>query len=183
MFYTFMQAYFTKIMLKFQIFNILIFCLMMASCSKQTTNGSQAGPETSEMTKPGPHLIIYKTNSDYYSNVPVTLSPDKSIILNYPGTKDVYYKGELAYPVRLSGGFLLDHRGIGIHSAFTGFTYEEYSRLEKTPSPEELLKAVIDKEPITEMYDCGSINRFKEPVEELNKLIEIKDFSSFTKIK
>ncbi len=178
-----MQPNITNIMQKIQFFNLLILCFIMISCSKHITSENPAGTESSGIKKPGPHIIIYKTSGDYYSNVPVTLSADKKSIINYPGTKDVYYKGELAYPSRLNNGFLLDHRGISIHSAFTKFTYEEYSNLSKTPAPEELFQVIVDADPITEMYDCGNITLYNNPVEELNKLIEQDDFSSFKKIK
>ncbi|MDD4215625.1 MAG: hypothetical protein PHR81_12515, partial [Bacteroidales bacterium] len=41
-------------------------------------------------------------------------------------------------------------------SVFTKYTYEEYSRLEKTPSPETLLGMIEDDDPFVEMYriDC-----------------------------
>jgi len=131
----------------------------------------------------GPPTIIYKTSSDYYDKVAVTLSEDKKDIVNYPGIKDVYYKGELAYPTKLNDDFLLDNRGIDPTSAFLNITYEAYSKLEQTPSKEELFNMILDKDPFTEMYTCGSKYKFKDIVAELNAAIDGKDLGNFTRLK
>ena len=117
--------------------------------------------------------IVYKTTGDYYQNVPVTLSADKSQIVAYPSPRDVYYNGNLAYPTRLSDGFLLDNRGINENTAFLKMTYEEYSKLEKVPSLEALKEMIIDKNPITVCYNCGNIRE----KDQLNILIQGKALS------
>ena len=134
-------------------------------------------------TKAGPRVIVYKTRADYYYNVPVILSDDKSEIVSYPGIKDLYYKGKLAYPTRLNEGYLLDNRGINSNVAFLNYTYEQFSTLEKTPSAEELLNNILDKDPVTEMYSCGSKFDFRDVVNELNEVIDNNKLSSFQKIK
>ncbi|MEZ5198883.1 MAG: hypothetical protein R2764_21650 [Bacteroidales bacterium] len=93
-----------------------------------------------EQASAGPPAIIYKTLKDYYDKVPVSLSEDKTEVVSYPGIKDIYYKGEFAYPTQLHDGFLLDNRGIDINTAFLNLTYEDYSKLKSTPSKEELSK-------------------------------------------
>lgn len=103
---------------------------------------------------PYPPVMIYKTKRDRKENVPVILSDDRSSIVSYPSTGDVYYKGELAYPVELASGYLLDQRGINARVAFLDYTYEEYSRLEATPLPEILVSHIIDKDPLIELYSC-----------------------------
>ncbi|HOY31375.1 MAG TPA: hypothetical protein PKW80_05815 [Bacteroidales bacterium] len=117
---------------------------------------------------PGPPIIIYKTTKDYFKNVPVTLSGDKTLIVSYPDKKDVYYEGELAYPTLLYGGYLLDNRGIGPNSAFLKFTYEEYSRLNETPSTDVLIELVQDKDPFIEMYLLSC----KRDTSDINSLIK-----------
>jgi len=114
-----------------------------------------------------PPVIIYKTSKDYFHNVPVGLSEDKSSIVSYPDITDVFYQGELAYPTKLAGGYLMDNRGIGINSAFIKYTYEEYSRLSTTPSPEVLFNLITDKNPFTEMYLLSC----KKDTSEINNLI------------
>ena len=132
---------------------------------------------------PGPKVIIYKTTKDYSKQVPVTLSDDKKSIASYPDIKDLYVNGALAYPTQLNDGFLLDNRGITANVAFLKLTYEEYSKLPTTPTSDELLKMIIDKQPLSVMYNCGSRSAFNETEKELNAKIDARDFSSFTKIK
>ena len=117
--------------------------------------------------------IVYKTKSDYFDKVPVSLSEDKSKIVAYPAPQDVYYNDQLAYPTRLENGYLLDNRGISSNTAFLNITYEEYSKLKQTPSLDEMQNMLLDKDPILECYDCGNITE----EEKLNILIKGKALS------
>jgi hypothetical protein len=139
--------------------------------------------QNKETVQAGPKTIVYKTKKDYYMNVPVILSDDKSKIVSYPGIKDIYYKGEFAYPSKLENGYLLDNRGINENVAFLEFTYEDYSKLDKTPDAEKLFDRILDPDPITEMYNCGSKFKFKNIVEELNSVILKDELSTFQKVK
>lgn len=114
-----------------------------------------------------PPIIIYKTTKDYFYNVPVCLSADKTMIFSYPDISDVFYQGELVYPTKLAGGFLLDNRGIDANSVFLKYTYEEYCKLSATPSPEMLFNMIIDKDPFSEIYQLNC-NR---DTSEINKTI------------
>ncbi len=122
--------------------------------------------------KDGPQTVIYKTKKDYKKFVPVILSDDKSKIVSYPHPKDIFYKGVLAYPTELKDEYLLDNRGINIYVAFLNITYEEYSKLEKVPLLDELFKMILDKDPLTEIYNCGNRYSFKNEISDLNRLIE-----------
>jgi len=156
------------------------------SCSNSCkVNQTKKGEEdmSGKNNTAGPPAIIYKTTADYYDKVPVTLSDDKVEIVSYPGIKDIFYKGELAFPTRLNDGFLLDNRGIDPTSAFLNITYEAYSKLEKTPPKEELYNLILDKDPFIEMYHCGSKYKYKEIVTELNAAINSKSFDKFTRLK
>ncbi|MDY0344118.1 MAG: hypothetical protein RBR28_11125 [Lentimicrobium sp.] len=133
--------------------------------------------------QPGPRTYIYQTTADYYLQVPVTLSDDKKELHSYPSPGDVYYKGELALPVQLENGFLLDRRGIHPQSAFTKWTYAEYSRLKQTPTQDEIMDMLLDTDPFVSLYDCGPLNKYSNPIEELNAFILANDFSSFRKLK
>jgi hypothetical protein len=126
-----------------------------------------------------PPVIFYTTKKDYSRYVPVHLAPDKKSILSYPGVGDVYYQGVLAYPSPLIGGFLLDNRGIDTSAAFLDYTYEAYSMLTQTPNTEELMKHILEKNPILSMYSC-SCNR---DTAVLNDMIRRNDFSWCIKIK
>ncbi len=127
--------------------------IVLISCSMK--------PQTIMVGRPGPHAIVYKMKTDYSKYVPVTLSDDKSRIVSYPAPQDVFYEGKLALPTELHHGYWLDNRGIGPNSCFIKITYEEYSKMGQSPSPDELYKLIIDKNPFTEMYDLGARSDFK----------------------
>lgn len=131
----------------------------------------------------GPNVLIYKTNADYFMHVPVTLSEDKKSIVSYPAPGDVFFNGNLAYPVKLEDGFLLDRRGITANSGFLNWTYYEYSRFEKTPSPDELFKMMLDTDPFIIIYDCGKSSKYKDLENELNEKIRTGKFTEFKRVK
>ena len=171
---------------------IVVFSVI--SCSRSVNSGNEKSDEKQEATKKeqkmtgakvsaGPPVYIYKTRNDYYNKVPVILSENKQEIVSYPGVKDVYTGGELAYPTRLEQGYLLDNRGISEHAAFLSLTYEEYSNLPKTPEKEKLYDMILDKDPFTELYHCGSRFDFKELVPEVNKMIAEDKLGACEKLK
>ena len=123
-----------------------------------------------------PKVVIYKTKTDYYKNVPVILSSDKTKIVSYPGINDVYYKGKLAYPTLLVNGYLLDNRGINADVAFLKYSYEEYIKLSEPLTPENLFKNIIDINPVLEMYICDCTR----DTAEINKII-LNGFKEFCK--
>ena len=131
--------------------------------------------------KAGLDLIIYKTKADYSDKVPVILSKDKKTLVSYPHPSDLKINGKLATPTQLDLGYWLDNRGINAQVAFTSYTYEHYADLPKSPNPSELLKSVIDADPITEMYNCGPRSDFKT-VDDINLFIRSK-LDSAKKIK
>ena len=118
-----------------------------------------------------PKVFIYKMKKDYSQNVPVLLSADKKTIVSYPHPRDLYTNGKLAVPTQLKDGYWLDNRGINENVAFLSYTYEEYAALSEAPSVSELYKKIIDKTPITEMWDCGRRHQFQDIVSDLNEAI------------
>jgi len=92
-------------------------------------------------------------------------------IISYPAPSDLSYEGDLAYPVKLKKGFLLDRRGIGKNTVFTKFTYEEYSAMKTAPLLADLYESIIDPEPFEVIYYCGKNNNQKGLIKELNKKI------------
>lgn len=156
-------------------------CGIIAGCC--TAKKSQNTQKDQAVTRLGPKIIIYQTKKDYSKLVPVMLSDDKKTIVSYPDIRDVYYNGSLAYPTPLHQGFLLDNRGINGNVAFLNLSYEEYSKLAKTPTSEELMKMIIDKDPISKMYVGGVKTSDAELESDLNSKIDSNDFSSFIKIK
>ncbi len=151
---------------------IAVACCHSHKTAKQTTAGI-----------PGPKAIIYKTRADYSQLVPVTLSEDKKSVVSYPDVKDVYYRGKLATPVLLHNGWLLDNRGINQDVAFISLTYEEYAKKDNTPDANELFSLIIDKDPLTKMYECGLRSDYQDIENELNELIDAGKFSAFKILK
>lgn len=133
---------------------------------------------------PGPQTIVYKTKKDYSKFVTVVLSEDKKTIVSYPDPTDVRNaNGSLRLPTRLIQGYLLDNRGITKDVAFVKLTYSEYSKLSKPPSISELMKLILDNDPITEMYNCGLRSKFRNAKSELNSIIASGQISKCKKIK
>ena len=145
---------------------LLFFFLVLATAcnpvSKQAKNMDIAFDQ-----KP---TIVYKTKADYRDRVPILLSEDGQTVLSYPAPSDLFIGDELAKPIELYDGYLLDRRGIGPRVAFLDISYLAYARLPKTPTPKDLLSMLLDTDPLTECYDCGNIRA----VDKLNVLIKGK---------
>ncbi len=123
--------------------------------------------------------IVYKTKADYYDKVPIILSDDKKSVVSYPAPTDVYYRGKLAYPIKLKNGYLLDNRGINKNVAFTKYTYNEYSKLTASPTEKDLLNSVIDNSPLLNLVNLGPRIYFEQDeVGEINQIIDtgFKDY-------
>ena len=116
-------------------------------------------------------VIIYKTTKDFSRLVPVIMNGERTQIVSYPAPTDLIYNGKPALPVSLDDGYLLDNRGIQPNVAFTSFTYEEYAALSVSPSMDELMRKIVEKYPLTEMYYCGLRDSFSN-INELKKLIK-----------
>ena len=145
---------------------LLLLLTMMLSC-----NATKMSPNSSEAL---PSAIVYKTTGDYYQLVPITMDEARDKVVSYPAPADLFTNGKLALPVKLENGYRFDHRGINANTAFTSFTYETYSQMESAPSTSELIKSISDPNPFEEIYNCGKINEFKDPVKDLNRLIQKK---------
>jgi hypothetical protein len=158
--------------------------LLFLSCSHYAVPAGSAGESKSGTVGiSSPPCIVYRTRSDYSANVPVILSDDRSMIVSFPDIKDIYFNGTLSRPTRLTDGYLLDNRGIGPMVAFLSYTYEDYSRLASTPSVEELMNHIIDKDPLAEMYQCGLRSSYSNAEQELNVIITSGKLQSFKKLK
>ena len=159
------------------LFILLLAGIVIISCNKSIYKAQKNENNENIQNKQivgvaSPPLLVYKTKADYYQYVPVILSEDKIQIVSFPDIKDIYYKGKLAYPTKLNKGYLIDNRGINKNVAFLNLTYENYSRLEKTPSAKKLMSIILDKDPLVELYDCGMRMTYKNPAEEINKFID-----------
>jgi hypothetical protein len=143
---------------------ILILVLVSCKTTKPTADSTvQTGMHMDEsQVEKGtekinaPNLLIYKTRGDYSNFVPVILSTGKNRIVSYPDPSDLVKNGIIQKPIALHGGYWLDRRGINKNVAFLKITYEEYSKAKQAPLVAEMLKQILDKEPLLELYDCGS---------------------------
>jgi hypothetical protein len=145
---------------------IIIFSMASCKCQKSAVKAN----DQESVVKIIAPVIIYKTNGDYNKNVAVMLSDDKTDIISYPDITDVFYAGKLAYPTQLENGYLLDNRGVNKNTAFIKYTYEEYSKLPATPQKEELMKMIISKNSIIELYKCDKLP--KNDIQKLNESIK-----------
>lgn len=110
---------------------------------------------------------IYKTNGDYHDKVPVTLNARRDGLVSYPGPSDLIG----CSPIRLKDGFLLDRRGINPSTAFTRWTYEEYSKLPSAPSTEEIMANIIPGATVTKIYRMPFTTGTPDAAERCDSLI------------
>jgi hypothetical protein len=114
--------------------------------------------------------VIYKVSDDYVHLVPVVLNEEKTKVVAYPAPKDMYNpKGELRFPTPLDKGFYLDQIGVGLNSAYTSLTIEEYAKMDTPPNLDSLYRLVIEKDPFKRMYNLGNRKQYLD--EELVKEI------------
>ncbi len=119
----------------------------------------------------GPPTYLYKTKGDYNNLVPILLSEDKSRVTSFPHPSDLLYEGELALPVVLEDGYLLDNRGITKNVAFIDISYDVYSKLTNVPSVDSLFSLIVDNDPLVVLYNCGNRHQFDDAVKQLNEVI------------
>ncbi len=99
-------------------------------------------------------ITIYMTKADYSNLVPIGLSSDKGSVVSYPAPSDLRRGNGYTTPIPLAQGYWFDRRGVGLNTAFTSLTYEEYAALEVAPKPDELLKMLVDSDPFIELIHC-----------------------------
>jgi hypothetical protein len=139
----------------------------------------QQVPEPALRFEAGPPTLVYRTRADYDTLVPILLSEDKIEIISYPHPGDLRRMKEgkpalspdYPYPTPLEGGYRLDNRGVGLQVAFLKLSYRAYAAREQAPSLAELEALILDRDPLTELCDCGNRQAFSDPVLQINKLI------------
>lgn len=155
-------------------FHLILLIGILQGCKinhNMTQNSNNNSASFTPLYTPGPPALVYKTKINYNNQVPVILSEDKSKIVAYPDPSDIRMGNDFPYPTVLNNGYLLDNRGIGKNVAFLKITYKEYSKLSEAPSVKELYSMILDKDPLTELCNCGNRNAFTDIMEQLNELI------------
>lgn len=104
---------------------------------------------------PQPHVLVYKTRGNYADLVPVTLSDNQQKIVAYPAPSDLRTGAQLAKPLPLHHGYLLDTRGIGPNTAFLNMSYAAYAALDEAPTLGWMLANLKDASPMQVICDCG----------------------------
>lgn len=154
---------------------LLMACSACSPAPKITKSNMDAKMHGSGIAMSAP-VTVYKTRKDYRRYVPVNLSSDKGKVVSYPDPKDLKKGNEYALPVILPQGYFWDRRGIGVHVAFLKWTYEEYAAMERAPGLEDLYAAIIDKDPLLELWQCGTIDDYEDPETELSRAISSGEF-------
>lgn len=167
---------------------IFLSLMFLSSCaSKKATNAQESTQPVEVVNSPEiasspvrmlPKAVIYKTKKDYNNLVPITLDASHTKVISYPAPSDLVN----AKPTLLADGYLLDNRGIGVNSVFTGFTYDEYAALPQAPSIEELLASVVDFDPFVEIYVTNDARSSTNGVDYYDAIVK-SNFSNCEKIK
>ncbi|MCB9227410.1 MAG: hypothetical protein H6578_09620 [Chitinophagales bacterium] len=156
----------------------LIGIFSFLSCNKNLKN---ADKNFSPLFTPGPRAYVYKTNADYSNKVPVILSEDKKTIISYPHPNDVKTGNSFLTPTKLLQDYYLDNKGIQINTAFLDISFEEYSSYTEVPPLSYLESKILDKNPFTELCDCGLKSNIKN-TETIDLLIKQKKLRSTCKV-
>lgn len=93
-----------------------------------------------------PKALLYKTSGNFNDRVPVQLSTDGKQLVSFPAPTDIPASPE---PLVLADGWLLSPVGVTASSVFTRWTYAEYRAMKQTPSPDEIMQAIIPGAKVT----------------------------------
>lgn len=137
------------------------FTVALTACHSTKTEVAQdttaaAVAEAEAPVNDGPRIIrepatrAFKPGGDYADKVMVTLSPDFREVISYPECNEV--DSSMA-PVKLARGYYLDRGGVGPNTVFLRWTYDEYSRLPETPTPSQIIEAVIPDSHVAEIIE------------------------------
>ncbi len=129
-----------------------------------------------------PFIIIYKTKANYDSLIPIGLNESKTQIVSYPAPSDIKSIYGFPTPVRLEDNYLLDKRGINKHTVFLDISYSEYAKYEKSPDTDTLMKHIINYNPFTEIWNCGSKYSYSDAISQINQIIKAKQINIFRKV-
>jgi hypothetical protein len=158
-------------------FLLMLSLLILNGCGVHRKSGSTVmkrmeDPKMDMGVQATAKALVYKTRADYFDRVPVLMNAEKNKIVSYPDPTDLKIGNTFAQPTKLQNGYLLDNRGIENNVAFLTYTYDTYSALPKAPALNQLMDSLLDRNPLTELWDCGSRSLFKKEVDELNALID-----------
>ena len=131
----------------------------VASTASSTSSADLAQPIPAE--RPAAFVLkasAFKMSGPYSDNVAITISPQGTMTY-FPAPSDISAQSR---PVEIGDGWWLNMQGLGPGSVFTSYTFEEYARLSKTPSVDELKKAVIPGARVT-AFETLSVSASEAP--------------------
>ena len=116
-------------------------------------------------------VIVYKTKRDYSGLVWAYLSPDKTEVIAYPAPKDILSE----VPVALHNGY---YSGVlNQNSAIINLKISSYAKLPNPLTPIQMYSLIVNKDPFSEMYNCGQNGTDTDPAH-INTLIDTNKLSS-----
>lgn len=165
------------------VFIFIAACMIACQGSKKSSkDASVLEPEIVEPTdvvssievidRRQPPALVYKTVGNFDDNVPIIMDESRTEIISYPASIDIYQGNQLAKPLKLKDGYLLDNRGINQNVVFLTYTYDEYGKMKNPPSLSEMKSHIKEKYPLKELIDCGPRLHYKNEEQELNALID-----------
>lgn len=160
-------------MRKVLIVSLGIILLLIPSCK---SNKKKAGSSDSAIVlyhpefTPGPPALVFKPKKDYSQLVAVTLSEDKTKIVQYPDPADLLFDS-LPNSLALQKGYYMDRRGVSLNTAFLDIPISTYRKLDSLMSLDEMYKHILEKDPFEELCHCGNLNSYTNPEQQLNEII------------
>lgn len=126
-------------------------------------------PENGNSARYMPKATVFRMTGDYADHVAVTIGPN-GMLTYFPAPSDISADSA---PVSLGDGWYLNRQGLGSGSVFTKWTFEEYSKLSKVPSPEEIKAAIIPSAAVCDFktLPVSASEATKMTPEELLKLL------------
>lgn len=152
-------------MKKIIIFIILTLNLVIIGCSQEKVFTDKENENLMKDFGIEPDVFIYKTKGDYSNLVPVTYSEEINRIVSAPAEIDDFYIETL------SKGYIFNPYIYDYDIVFLNVTIEKYFNLIENENENligYLSSRILDKEPFTELYNCGpyskiiSFERYKE---------------------
>jgi hypothetical protein len=129
-----------------------------------------------------PPIFIYKMKRDYSRNVPVLLSDDKTEIVSYPHPMDLIGMNSKEFmPIRLHGRYFLDRKGINKNVAFLNISYNNYRKLRRPLTIEEIEKLITDRNPLSYFLSCSNLTYSDKIIDSIISMIDKGNVSTICK--
>lgn len=160
---------------------IVLLAALAACCGRKHGAEDTSATTNGTVGASSPRILVYRTREDHKDHVPVLLSADHSRIISYPHPNDLKTANGLPVPTPVGQGYLLDNRGISRDVAYLGMTWAEYAALPEAPTLEKLNALIIDRDPLTELWEGDRRANLKDPVKEVSAWVEAGELEKHCK--